>query len=85
MGVLIIPEKTCSMCSRKISLHENPRGLVFQDEVFVCEDCCNTHSHEEIKMWSKTIMQNPVEGMPIALWLVHEENKDKTMMTVKKG
>jgi len=30
-------------------------------------------------------MQNPVEGMPIALWLVHEENKDKTMMTVKKG
>ena len=37
--------------------------------------------------WSpnfKTTMQNPDSGMPIALWLLHEENKDKTMMTVKK-
>jgi len=29
-------------------------------------------------------MQNPDDGMPIALWLLHEENKDKTMMTAKK-
>jgi hypothetical protein len=29
-------------------------------------------------------MQDTIDGMPIALWLIHEENKDKTMMTVKK-
>lgn len=23
-------------------------------------------------------------GMPIALWLIHEQNKDKTMMSVKR-
>jgi hypothetical protein len=29
-------------------------------------------------------MQSPVDGMPIALWLVHEQNKDKTMMSARK-
>jgi hypothetical protein len=29
-------------------------------------------------------MQSPNSGMPIALWLIHEQNKDKTMMTFKK-
>ena len=29
-------------------------------------------------------MQNPFNGMPIGLWLIHEQNKDKTMMTVKR-
>ena len=79
-------EKTCSICSRKISLTENPSGLVFNDEIFVCEDCCSQHSKEEIHNITKTIMQNPTSttGMPIALWLIHEQNKDKTMMTVKK-
>ena len=79
-------EKTCSICSRKILLSENPSGLVFNDEIFICEDCCKKHSREEIFNLTKTIMQNPnsTTGMPIALWLIHEQNKDKTMMTVKK-
>lgn len=29
-------------------------------------------------------MQSSNNGMPIGLWLIHEENKNKTMMTVKK-
>jgi len=29
-------------------------------------------------------MQSSENGMPIALWLIHEQNKEKTMMTVKK-
>jgi len=50
----------------------------------VCEDCCRKESDQKIKENFKTTMQNPDSGMPIALWLLHEENKDKTMMTVKK-
>jgi hypothetical protein len=75
-----MPEKTCSICSRKISLHEHPTGFVFDDEHFICEN----HSEEELSQWTKTIMQSSQNGMPIALWLIHEQNKDKAMMTVKK-
>jgi hypothetical protein len=79
-----MPEKTCEICSKKILLHEHLSGLVFRDEFFVCEECIGKHSLEEIQRFTKTIMQNPENGMPIGLWLIHEQNKDKTMMTVKK-
>lgn len=77
-------EKICSICSRKFSLIENQSGLVFVDKHFVCEECCDKHSKEEINTLTKTIMQSPCSGMPIGLWLIHEQNKNKTMMTVKK-
>jgi hypothetical protein len=79
-----LPEKICSVCSRKFSLHENPSGLVFKDELFVCGECSDRHKLEEIKCLTKTTMQDPYKGMPIGLWLIHEQNKDKTMMTVKR-
>jgi len=79
-----MPEKNCIVCSRKISLSENPSGLVFKDEIFVCEDCCEKHTEEEITSLSKTVMHDSLDGMPISLWLIHEQNKDKTMMTTKK-
>ena len=78
-----IPEKICSLCSRNFSLHQNPSGLVFHDEHFICQDCCDSRA-EEISNFSKTIMRSPDNGMPIAIWLLHEQNKNKTMMTVKK-
>jgi len=56
---------------------------VFGDSIFICEDCSNKHSREEITKLSKTIMQSSQNGMPIALWLIHEQNKDKAMMTIK--
>ena len=77
-------EKTCSVCSRKISLVDNPSGLVFNDEHFICEECCNDHSEEEIFSLTKNVMQSPQNGMPIALWLIHEQNKDKPLMSSKK-
>ncbi|PNX49612.1 MAG: hypothetical protein BV457_01040 [Thermoplasmata archaeon M9B1D] len=80
-----MPEKTCEICSKKILLHEHLSGLVFRDEIFVCKDCTNKHSQEEIRSFSKTIMQNPENGMPIGLWLIHEQNKYKTMMTFKRS
>ena len=65
-------------------MNENLSGLVFNDEHFLCEDCCNAHSEEDLSNWTKTVMKDPQKGMPISLWLIHEQNKDKTMMTVKK-
>ena len=83
--VVWMPEKTCEICSRKISLNEHPLGLVFEDKVFICEECCDTHSRDELTgKLNKTVMQPSINGMPIAVWLIHEQNKDKTMMTVKK-
>jgi hypothetical protein len=78
-----ILEKTCEICSKKFSLNEHLSGLVFQDQMFVCKDCSEKHSQEEIKSLTKTTMLNPFNGMPIGLWLIHEQNKDKTMMTFK--
>lgn len=63
-------------------MNENLSGLVFNDEHFLCEDCCSTNSEEDLSNWTKTVMQDPHNGMPIALWLIHEQNKNKTMMTV---
>lgn len=77
-------EKICEICSNKISLSDHPFGLVFQDNLFICQDCTKKHTHEEIKYFTKTTMHNPINGMPIGLWLIHEQNKNKTMMTVKK-
>jgi hypothetical protein len=77
-------EKICEICSNKISLSDHLFGLVFQDNLFICQDCTKKHTHEEIRCFTKTTMQNPINGMPIGLWLIHEQNKNKTMMTVKK-
>ena len=76
-------EKVCSLCSKKIMLGENPSGLVFGDKHFVCEPCCENHDDEELQNLSKTVMHKDHRGMPIALWLIHDKNKDKTMMTSK--
>jgi len=79
-----MPIKTCLVCNKSMSLSNNPNGLVFQDEFFVCSECCMKHSEEEIKDISKTVMHRIETGMPIALWLIHEQNKDKTMMTIMR-
>ena len=77
-------KKTCMKCNQKITLNKHLSGLVFEDKNFLCEDCCKNYSEEDISNWTKTIMQSPQNGMPIALWLIHEQNKDKTMMSTKK-
>jgi len=84
MLVFIMPEKICDICSKKINLNDHPLGLVFEDQIFICQDCSTKHSQKELSKLSKTIMQCPNNGMPIALWIIHEQNRDKTMMTVKK-
>ncbi len=82
-GGVYITEETCMICSKKINIDEHPRGLVFKDKHFVCQDCNKKHTPEEVTKLSKTVMQSPITGMPIALWLIHEQNKNKTMMTME--
>ena len=72
------------ICNKKMLIAEHPLGLVFKDKHFVCESCSCKHSKEEISKLTKTIMQSQQNGMPIALWLIHEQNKDKTMMSACK-
>lgn len=79
-----MPEKTCSICQNRFHLHEHQRGVVFDDKFFICEECHNNTSEHDMMEWSKSIMQKPGSGMPIALWLIHEQNKAKPMFSKLK-
>jgi hypothetical protein len=74
-------EKKCDLCNRDIELNSNLSGLVFDDKHFLCEKCHGNHSEGELNDWIKTKMSDPKKGMPISLWLIHEQNKNKTFMT----
>jgi hypothetical protein len=77
--------KICGVCNRDFSLEHNRLGLVVDNEVFVCE-VCNKHLHDEDKeLFSpSTVMHDPRKEMPIALWLIKEQNKDKPFMSMKR-
>ena len=75
-------EKICSICHNTFHLHEHQNGLVFEDKLFICEECSVNRS--DILEWSKSIMQQPGSGMPIALWLIHEQNKNKPMFSKQR-
>ena len=77
-------EKICKKCQNAFSPVENSQGIVIDNNIFVCEDC---HQHttednlfEEFSS-SKQILNNE---MPIALWLIKEQNKGKSFMSRKK-
>ena len=74
-------EKKCDLCNRDIKFITNQSGLVFDDKHFLCEKCNDNHSNDELNDWIKTKMKDPKKGMPIALWLIHQQNKNKTFMT----
>ena len=77
-------ERTCGLCNHKIDLNENLRGLVFDDKIFVCEDCCSHTEEHEITRWSQSMMNIAECGMPVGLWLIHEQNKDKPLFSKTK-
>ena len=77
-------EHTCLICNSRIDLKKNPSGLVFDDKHFICQDCRTNHSDNEINNLTKTVMQSSQKGMPIAIWIIHEQNKDKIMMSGNK-
>ena len=82
--VKIMDVKTCSVCSKKISLRNNPGGLVFDDTFFVCEECVSKHKNDDISELGDFSSRSFQKGMPIALWLLHEQNKDKPFMSSVK-
>jgi len=77
-------EKTCGVCKNIFHLHEHENGLVFEDNIFVCQNCTTNTSEHGRSEWSDTIMQPQSNGMPIAIWLIHEQNKDKPMFQRNK-
>ena len=77
--------RTCGVCKTEIDLNDHQSGLVFEDKIFVCKECCHSTSEHDLKEWSQSIMRESGTGMPIALWLVHEQNKDKPMLSKTKS
>ena len=76
--------RTCGVCKTEIDLNDHQSGLVFEDKIFVCMDCCHSTHEHDLNQWSHSMMREPGAGMPIALWLIHEQNKDKRMFTKQK-
>ena len=73
----MILEKKCEMCKQKFHLDEHQMGLVFDDKFFICGDCRTHTSDQDIKEWTQSVMRRSEVGMPISLWLINEQNKDK--------
>jgi len=65
------------MCKHKFHLDEHENGLVIDDRFFICGDCRSQKPEQEIMEWSKSIMHCSGSPMPIALWLIQEQNKNK--------
>ncbi len=76
--------KKCEICEQDFNLKANRRGLVIDDHHFICESC-NIHLTEsDCQHLSTSVMHSEVKEMPIALWLIQEQNKDKPFMSVKR-
>ena len=76
--------RMCGVCKTEIDLNEHLSGLVFEDNIFVCSDCCSDPSDHLKNEWSESIMRKSGNGMPISLWLIHEQNKGKPMLSKTK-
>ena len=77
-------EKICHKCHTTFSPVEHGQGVVIDNNIFICEDShqknTDERSFEEFSS-SKQIINNE---MPIALWLIKEQNKGKSFMSRKK-
>jgi hypothetical protein len=84
LGGVHISEKMCEMCKQKFHLQEHQSGLVFDDKFFICEDCRTNMPEQEIMGWSQSTMRSPTSAMPISLWLIQEQNKNKLPFSRRK-
>jgi len=76
--------RSCGMCKNQIDLNENMKGLVFDDQLFVCEHCSTTNSEGELNEWSSKMLRHEGCGMPIGLWLVQEHNRGRPLFSKKR-
>lgn len=77
-------DKLCSKCHKTFSISRHQSGLVFDDAIFLCEDCCEHTPEAELELWKASKMHDDSTGMPIGLWLIHEQNKDKQPLISSK-
>jgi len=75
-------EKTCEICNKHFHPEEHRLGMVVDDRHFVCESC--TKKIEDDPVSAHSIMVNVGKEMPIAIWLINQENKDKHFMSMKR-
>jgi len=76
--------KKCEICEKDFELQKNRLGLVVDDHHFICEDCNIQLTEDDREHLSVSVMHSEVKEMPIALWLIQEQNKDKPLMSMKK-
>lgn len=72
------------MCKHRFHLQEHQSGLVFDDKFFICEDCRTNKPEQDITEWSQSIMRQSTSAMPISLWLIQEQNKNKPIFSRRK-
>jgi hypothetical protein len=78
-----VDEKICNRCNTHFLPHDHELGLVVNDSIFICEDC----HHKMIETNSMdSLISTKVDQkeMPIALWLIEQENKGKHFMSMRK-
>lgn len=75
--------KICDICNQHFHPDQNRSGMVINEDHFVCETCTKKLESDEMLI-NSSIMADETKTMPIALWLIKEENKDKHFMSVKK-
>jgi hypothetical protein len=72
------------MCKQKFLPQDHQCGLVFEDKFFICEGCRTNASEQELIDWSQTTMRTSASAMPISLWLIQEQNKNKQPFSKRK-
>jgi len=65
-------------------LHEHRSGIVVDNKFFICEHCHETVDEEDTPVTLSNIKTASHKEMPIALWLIQEQNKGKSFMSIKK-
>lgn len=71
--------RICDLCKKTINLENNLSGLVIHDSHFLCEECCEESSKEELDNWTTSKMAKPGDLKPVALWLMKEKNKNNLL------
>lgn len=76
--------KKCEICEKDFDLRNNRLGLVIDEDHFICEPCNKQLTDDDREHLPVSVMHSEIREMPIALWLIQEQNKDKPFMSVKK-
>lgn len=72
-----LSKRKCDICKKTINLEENLSGIVVHDSHFLCKNCCNDSTKDQLDAWMNTKMAKPGDLKPVALWLMKEKNKSR--------